>query len=210
MSRSKRVLGAAALLGTALVLALGQRTPERQRAASLPPAAVPAETPPKTQPTPPVARAAPAPSAAAPLAAPSPGMTREQKQRLAEDAEAGRIAARERKLSALDWDAPRPGPPPADAPVAVSKKEAELTLDEKLEKTARISSLLRDRARRTEQALAAAATTGQQSGAEALLLARLQSRVSELEQTAAALRGERSGAEAATGGQAPAAPAIAE
>jgi len=198
MSRARRVIAGAVLFGVALVVALVPRAQKRHATASLEGGDVPAEMPAGARvASPPVAKTvpAPAPPVAAPLAATDSAMTREQKQGLARAAEAGRIAAREQKLSALDWDAARPGAPPADRRVPVSKKEGELTVAEKLEKTERIASQLQERIRRTQQAADAAAKRGEESGAEVMLLARLQSRVSELERTAQALRGEHASPE---------------
>jgi hypothetical protein len=125
----------------------------------------------------------------------------QQKQRMARDAEAERIAAREQKLAALDWAAPRPGPPPADRRAPISKKEEELTPGEKLEKTERITSELRERIQRAQKEVDQSARSGGESGAEVMLLARLQSRVSELEQRAEELRGRNESAQ--PGGPAP-------
>jgi len=189
MSRSKRLITGALLLGVALVVVLLRHTPERPRAELRP-----AE--PHSHELAPPALEAPAPPPG-PSASPAPGeanaaaMAQAQKQALARDAEAGRIAARENKLAALDWEAPRPGPPPADQRVPVSKREAELTVEEKVDKTERIAAQLRERIRRTQQAVDAAAKTGQQDGTEVMLLARLQARASELEQNAQSLRGQR-------------------
>ena len=190
MNRPKGLVVGSLLLGAALVIGLLRHTPERPRAELRP-----AEThalevaPPVLEPPPSV----PAPAASpAPVEALAGPMTQAQKQALAHEAEAGRIAAREDKLAALDWEAPRPGPLPATQRVPVSKREAELTPEEKADKTERIAAKLRERIRRTQQAVDSAAKTGQEDSIEVMLLARLQARASELEANAQSLRGERS------------------
>jgi len=207
MSRSRRVIGGAVLLGAALVLALGHGRHDSRSSLSPHPTEVLAQAPRSEVRAPPSARTAtpPTPAVLAPVATADAAMTREEKQALSQAAEARRIAQREQKLAALDWDAPRPGAPPADRRVPVSKQEEELTPEEKLEKTERITTALEERVRRTQRSLDAAAKSGKDPGAEVMLLARLQSRLAELEDRAQGLRGERSERGApSTAGQVPA------
>jgi hypothetical protein len=207
MSRSRRVMGGAVLLGAALMLALAHGGHDSRPPVSLRPAEVRAQAHREEVGAPPSARTAtsPSPAARAPVATTAAAMTREEKQVLSHAAEARRIAEREQKLAALDWNAPRPGAPPADRRVPVSKKEEELTPEEKLEKTERITTALEERIRRTQRAVDAATKSGNDAGVQVMLLARLQSSLAELEDRAQGLRGERNERGAASmGGQVPA------
>jgi hypothetical protein len=121
--------------------------------------------------------AAPAPASDDPL---------ETKRRIAAGGERERIQARERKLDELDWNAPRPGPPPARVP-AVGKREALLTVKDKLEQTEQMTALTRERIAHVEARLRSA-PDGATSRNDALLRARLEARITELDATAQALR----------------------
>jgi hypothetical protein len=120
---------------------------------------------------------APAPASEDPL---------ELKRRNAAEGVRARIAAREQKLAELDWDAPRPGPPPADEP-AVGKREAALTVASKLEQTEQMTGLLRKRIAHVEERLRSM-PPGATSRNDALVRTRLETRVAELDRMAQSLR----------------------
>jgi hypothetical protein len=173
------------LVGLPLVAALGVwflRSPD-DGAHKPPPraAAEPAVLAPDVKPT------AEAPSPTEPLTepakpAPTPDVDpkRENAQAILAEGEANRIAAREARYAKLDWDAPRPGPPPPRDPV-VGKREAKLSAGDKLEQTEQMISLLKTRIAHTRARAGASDTR---------LLERLEKRVGELNATAQVLRKE--------------------
>jgi hypothetical protein len=105
------------------------------------------------------------------------------------DAQAARIAVRDAKLAKLDWNAPRPGPPPLrEGPDPIGKREAAMAPAEKREQTEIMIARLRERravleARRSE----ATAQGTQPAGADGFVIDRLEQRVSQLEETARSL-----------------------
>jgi hypothetical protein len=113
----------------------------------------------------------------------------EHKTRMASEGEANRIAAREARLAALDWDAPRPGALPPREPI-VGKREAAMSAEDKLAQTVQMISLLKTRIDRTRERANARDTP---------MLERLEKRVVELNETAQVLQQQRD----ATGSAAP-------
>jgi hypothetical protein len=124
----------------------------------------------------------------------------ETTRRNAAEGERARILARERKLDELDWDAARPGPPPAREP-AVSKREALLTVADKLEQTVQMTALTRERIAHVESRLRNS-PDGANNPNDALLRSRLEARIVELDATAQALRARPDQSELAIGNQA--------
>ncbi|HEX6766131.1 MAG TPA: hypothetical protein VF103_11650, partial [Polyangiaceae bacterium] len=177
----KRVKTALAV-GLPLVALAGlwlTRSPDHGKRAPRPRAALATTSKPATEaptPIPVVAKAAPAP--VTPTAAPE---EQAEKARLVAEGEANRILAREARYDELDWDAPRPGPPPPSEP-RMGKREAKLTAEDKLEQTVQMISLLNHRI----EHLRARANAG-----DARMLERLEHRVADLNGTAETLRTQK-------------------
>jgi hypothetical protein len=152
----------------------------RPRTAAEPGVAAPAATPAAESPLPNQPSAVPA----SPIDA-----KREANRALLVEGEANRIAAREARYAKLDWDAPRPGPPPPREPV-VGKREAAMSAGDKLEQTVHMISTLKRRISHTR---------ARANASDALMLERLEKRVSELNETAQVLQKQQD----ATGSAAP-------